>query len=271
MQAHIGVCNTNAGQEGIAACLDANGLLEAGLQTDIDTCVTAVGIGSVAKCLRNKGILPNQLLQAHVNSCDQAAGDAAIFNCLNANGLFPAATTVTQATINTCIANVGVAGIAKCLVNQKLVTDFPVQAHINGCNHYAGQEAITTCLNGSGLLLTGLTQAQIDQCVTAVGIAGVYGCLVNNGFIQTYSQLIGTGGVFNVNCMSCHNAGNLNGNMNILSYTSVLGKVVAGSPSTSKLYQKMTTAASPMPPSGLLPAADAALVFTWINQGAKNN
>ena len=42
------------------------------------------------------------------------------------------------------------------------------------------------------------------------------------------------------------------------------------SAANSNLYKRMTDAANPMPPSGLLPS-EAAKVLAWIKDGAKNN
>lgn len=286
MQLHINECNANAGQAGLAACLDNQGLLPvdpltqlATFQTEIDTCVTAVGLASVAKCLRNKNFLSPRIMQPHIASCFDAAGVNA-YNCLVAN-FATVPPEVTDAALKTCFANNGntATNAAKCLSTARLLPSAPSQENIAACARLAGvapeatkpgQVGIAACLDRSGLLAAPLTQVNIDTCVTNVGLANVATCLHNQGIVPSYSRMIAVGGTLN-GCATCHNANQMRGNLNTTSYASVLTKVVRGSSATSLLSMRMTSAAAPMPPAGLLPAANRAAVARWIDQGANNN
>ncbi len=77
----------------------------------------------------------------------------------------------------------------------------------------------------------------------------------------TFTQLIGTGGVFAVNCVGCHSAGNPRGGLNITSYA-------AARTAAANIKSRMNNAANPMPTSGLVSAAQRALVDAWIAQGS---
>ena len=48
------------------------------------------------------------------------------------------------------------------------------------------------------------------------------------------------------------------------------GYVVAGAPGSSKIYQRVSSTSSPMPPSGVIPAVRDAIGF-WITDGARRN
>ncbi len=69
--------------------------------------------------------------------------------------------------------------------------------------------------------------------------------------------------VLQVNCVSCHNAGNSQGGMNwtvdcniVLFKDRIQARAVNGNP-------------SPMPPTGLLPASERQKIIDWINAGGK--
>jgi mono/diheme cytochrome c family protein len=89
----------------------------------------------------------------------------------------------------------------------------------------------------------------------------------------TFSSLIGNGGVLANNCMGCHSGGTPAGNLDITDYASVSARVVPFAPDSAQslLSQRMADANAPMPPAGLLPAADLNRVRDWIAQGAQNN
>jgi hypothetical protein len=83
-------------------------------------------------------------------------------------------------------------------------------------------------------------------------------------------------------CLSCHNDGGASGgfsmgtNSTTLVYASVISRVTAGDPASSKLYKKTTTSPAPgsrMPDGGpsYLSAAQQLLIYNWIMAGAPNN
>lgn len=301
MQSHINACaDANAGATtAIATCLDNNGLAPfvapmasddlTRLQTQINTCVTNVGLGSVAKCLRTNGFLSTVLMKPHVMSCAAGVGSASAAACLDANGLLP--NGVNQAVIDECVAAATVDGVARCLrLTKKVITDVPTQPGIFACVRFGGtapdptkpgQVGIAACLNASGLLMAGMTQANFDTCIANTGgVTGIEACLYNIGAIGSFARLnadngpfnqTGSGSINDPRCQNCHNNNNMNGNMNILSHSSVLAKLVPGDPANSKIYQRMTGDPTPMPPSGKLGDALIERVRIWILQGARNN
>ncbi len=81
------------------------------------------------------------------------------------------------------------------------------------------------------------------------------------------------------NCTSagCHDAGTRANNVQLTDYSSIINttRVVAGNPTSGKLYKALTATSPsdvmPPPPRSPLSAAQIALVKKWIEQGAKNN
>ena len=68
---------TLPGQVGIAACLNANGMLPTGVtQAQIDTCITNAGLAGAYSCLNNNGIIPSF-------SAMTATGGVLAANCMN--------------------------------------------------------------------------------------------------------------------------------------------------------------------------------------------
>lgn len=60
----------------------------------------------------------------------------------------------------------------------------------------------------------------------------------------------------------------------LITYEEVMGQVEAGNARASKIYKAVTNRTfNEMPPSGYpkLSSADLRLLYTWIEQGAKNN
>lgn len=289
MQLHINECSTAVGQAAIATCLDNNGLLPvdpvtqlATFQTEVDGCVTAVGLAAVAKCLRNKNLLSPKIMQPHIASCFDVAGVNA-FACLNANfGVVPAG--LTDAQLRTCFAaNMNTAAnAAKCLASKRILSSAPTQENITACQRFAGtvpdatatrpgQVGIATCLDRSGLLAAPLVQANVDTCITNVGLANVATCLHNQGIVPSFSRMIAAGGVLQVSCSGCHNAGNMAGNLNVLSHASVVAKILPGNAAGSVLNMRINSAATPMPPTGILAANLRAPITRWIEQGGNDN
>lgn len=79
--------------------------------------------------------------------------------------------------------------------------------------------------------------------------------------VQTFSQLIAAGGVFAVNCQSCHNAANAQGSFNITVYAQAKAQAAT-------IADRVTNAGAPMPTSGLLPVATRTIITNWVNAGA---
>jgi mono/diheme cytochrome c family protein len=82
--------------------------------------------------------------------------------------------------------------------------------------------------------------------------------------LVTFQDLSNDGsslGVFAKNCVICHNSANSQAGFNLTDYGQA--KALA-----SLIQTRMNNAALPMPPSGLLPAAERDTVKTWIQNGA---
>ena len=75
------------------------------------------------------------------------------------------------------------------------------------------------------------------------------------------------------NCASCHSGAGAAGGLDLDTdwYAAVTdgGYVVAGDSAGSVLFQRMSSATSPMPPSGNLAAENQAIVSDWIDAGAE--
>ena len=89
----------------------------------------------------------------------------------------------------------------------------------------------------------------------------------------TFSSLYAN--IFAPRCLSCHNPGNMNGNVDLTSHQSIMNSqhqnlVVPGDPLRSDLNNAVAT--NRMPKNGPpLSAAEKLAIFTWIQQGAQNN
>ena len=84
--------------------------------------------------------------------------------------------------------------------------------------------------------------------------------------VITYAVLTGTGtnAVFAQSCIGCHRTGSAAGNLNLQDYTSAKN-------AAATILSRMKNAASPMPTTGLLPAAKADIIQQWINNGTPQN
>ncbi len=82
----------------------------------------------------------------------------------------------------------------------------------------------------------------------------------------TYADLMGTSnvGVFARNCVSCHNANNKQGALDLTNYASA--QVVA-----SSIKSRTRNAQRPMPTSGLLPQFEQDVIARWVDLGAPQN
>lgn len=199
MQANINVCVNAVGPTRVAACLEANGYLydsllpAATFQATIDQCNESVGSANIARCLRGRNVIERSIMQAHINHCAALVGNDRIYSCLAANGMVDvngtasnsvAGQTLAQTDIDTCITNVGLGSVARCLVTarQKLVAN-PYQPTFAACHRFNDSAGVAACLDGSGMLPAGLTQDNINTCLTAAGLGGLETCLRTRGFI----------------------------------------------------------------------------------------
>ncbi len=64
------------------------------------------------------------------------------------------------------------------------------------------------------------------------------------------------------NCISCHALGGTQGTYPLETYNQVKNSALSG-----KLYSRMTDAANPMPPTGILPGTVTQIIENWINDG----
>jgi hypothetical protein len=126
MQGHITSCAALVGNDRIYNCLAANGLVDVNgtaansiagqvlAQSDIDACVTNVGVGSVARCLVGaRGKLVANPHQPTFAACHRFHDPAGVAACLDGSGMLP--TGLTQANIDTCLSTAGLAGLETCL------------------------------------------------------------------------------------------------------------------------------------------------------------
>lgn len=94
----------------------------------------------------------------------------------------------------------------------------------------------------------------------------------------TFSQLMGSKGVLNANCVKCHNSRDRNGGYDMTDYQLMLtrGILIPGD-IQSKMYRRMNeldrvlSGLTPMPIDGSLDYRYIAPVSEWILNGAKNN
>jgi len=95
-------------------------------------------------------------------------------------------------------------------------------------------------------------------------------CLKSQGHLASWDQLVGAGGVVNVSCMGCHNAGAASGGLNWLDFASASARVTPGDLANSEVNTRITSnvAGVRMPPAAQLPAAQIQLIQKWIQQGA---
>lgn len=81
--------------------------------------------------------------------------------------------------------------------------------------------------------------------------------------------------ILNKSCISCHNATDLQGSLDLSTYAKVTQStsiVNTSSPSSSKLYTRVKNTAPLMPKNGsALADADTQVILDWITAGALNN
>lgn len=79
--------------------------------------------------------------------------------------------------------------------------------------------------------------------------------------VVTFTQLTAAGGVFANSCVACHNANNQQANLDLTNYAEAFA-------ARATIANRVVNTAAPMPPTGLLPAAQQATVTSWVNGGA---
>lgn len=177
-------------------CLIGKELAPAALtEANIAQCQMAAPTAT-AKCLRTNRFVPRLLAQGQINRCISAVGVGSVAACLDANGflydkLLPVDTLQTQ--INTCNTNAGPSGIAKCLRTNGFLEKKIMQGSISACALTAGTPNTVTCLTANGLLTNGaalnspmgtmITQADIDDCVAKGNLTTVAKCLVTKNLL----------------------------------------------------------------------------------------
>lgn len=97
----------------------------------------------------------------------------------------------------------------------------------------------------------------------------------------TFSQLMSTGGILEMNCVRCHNSADRQGGYDMTDYQEMVAKgvIVPGdlTPNNHKMYRRMNPDApgagsiTPMPLDGFLIQDLTLIVEDWIKAGAKNN
>lgn len=284
MNADVVNCNRLVGQEGIWSCLNTNGFEVSNFaQEDIDNCVTANGLDSVANCLRTSDKINKVVLNAHIDSCRLHNIDVTNLNaCLTVNGL-TLNDNMTQVNFNTCetaVTQSRAPNIMTCLANNEWVTPIPSQEFFEACVDYVGVNSVEACLRGHGVLPPLTTQANIDGCVVANSgsFSAVIQCLQeNNNIAPKLVDLLASGGVFANRCITCHSAGGVAvAAFDITVREQVLEKIDPGFSalaSQSELMDRITSNVQGfrMPPNNnnALNATERSMVRYWILNGAQ--
>lgn len=277
-QFDVAVCNIASGMDKLGYCL-FNSEIPVGVatQANLETCESNVGIDNISKCLRINKFIPDTLQQVLISACAEDVGESNIASCLEKNG-YNLADLITdgqepQALIDSCIAVVGVQNISKCLRKKEVANLVPTTDDLFQCRDLVGEENIVTCLEKNGLKTATLEQVNLDTCIDNKGIEGAIGCLKANGYLPLkLSELLATDGVFEANCVHCHNSTDLKGNFDITNWQSLSQKVMAGDLENSRIYQRMTDINNPMPQdNGLLATKFVRQVEAWIMHGARND
>ncbi|MCB0392753.1 MAG: hypothetical protein KDD58_15795, partial [Bdellovibrionales bacterium] len=196
---HIMACSELVGENNVSECLGNNGLLQYATSTnvaaepifsqlDFNSCKEVVGTAdNVIKCVRKKAILPKVVMKGDILDCKTYVGENNIFSCLKDNGYLTnghdsdsANDDFTQANINTCITNVGVENVAKCLRVGSLASNVMLDQHLKSCwLHTKSTTSLLACMNTANNINVpaNITQAMLDSCQTAVGLPNIVKCL----------------------------------------------------------------------------------------------
>lgn len=123
----------------------------------------------------------------------------------------------------------------------------------------------------------GMAALFLSMCMLAAG------CNFRREKSQTTTGLTGTFSSISSNilvpkCASCHSSPSSScgatacGSLDTGSYAQVAARTVAGSPSSSTFYKRVTTQAPIMPTNGsALSSEEQQAIFDWILNGAQNN
>lgn len=106
------------------------------------------------------------------------------------------------------------------------------------------------------IFLGSCTTAVIDE-VSVGGLDPIQRTILYDPDVQTI--------MFN-NCVTCHGGPAPNAGVDLTTYDNVRFYTESGN-----LNQRMNDAASPMPPSGLLPAEQRQIIAKWIEDGFPEN
>ena len=86
----------------------------------------------------------------------------------------------------------------------------------------------------------------------------------------TLAQLNSGNGVFALQCLSCHNASNAQGSLDLSQRDPLVADYMVSpyNANSSEIFRRMNNPNNPMPPSGLLSDSDIEVVKNWIFAGA---
>ncbi|MDZ4661367.1 MAG: c-type cytochrome domain-containing protein [Pseudomonadota bacterium] len=210
----------NTSNSKLAYCLVNGDLLAPTVvQANIDTCIANTGFDRVVRCLRVNNFVSKAVMQAHLNFCNSAVGSAAIATCLDNNGLLPVVAAEVlglQTQINTCVTNVTVASLAKCLRAAGVLSTAVLQPHVASCSEVAPLTGLLGCLSANfNALPATLTQVEIDDCILRNNgtLANNVRCLVTKRIlpdvptqasVNACNRFVGPTGLAN-----CHDASGL--------------------------------------------------------------
>lgn len=162
VQGDVNSCLKLVDQPKLATCLNANvnnnaaGVYAPLEQTDIDACIQAVGAGNLAKCLKKNSLIPTVLTQEHIIACSLFGGMGNIQACLDGSGFTGSVSVpITQAMVDTCVGNVGLPNLRKCLVKNLAVSSAVTAEETKACTLYAGAtpELLSACYSANGLVV----------------------------------------------------------------------------------------------------------------------
>lgn len=160
VQGDVNSCLKLVDQTKLATCLNANvnnnatGVYAPLVQTDIDACIQNVGVGKIALCLKNHSLIPTVLTQEHINACSLFGGLGNIQACLDGSGFSGSVSVpITQVMVDTCVGNVGLPNLRKCLVKNLAISGTISVEDTKACTLFAGAtpELLNACYTANGL------------------------------------------------------------------------------------------------------------------------
>ncbi len=147
---------------------------------------------------------------------------------------------------------------------QWCVAESAIQADVTNINVCNGVGFTNTKPSFIGLKGGGTRYVAVFVRDLAGNTASAGNKTVVNSYGQiTFTKLIGTGAqaIITNRCASCHNGANVaaNAKWDSTSFTSTVAK-------KTLILQRIVSSTSPMPPTGLIPAAEQALLQLWLTQ-----